>query len=144
MADLTVNKAIEKLLGLRAAIRDALLTECAGAAREIISQSVHQNVYDVYPEHFYPRREDEGGLSDIRNYKAEVYESGDVQILEIKNETPFQAEVQSNISLSHVVQTGDKRFGMPFKRPYMENAQAEVEQIAKALVLAGLKRQGLV
>ena len=144
MADLTVNKAIEKLLGLKAAIRGALLAECADTAKEIMSQSVHQNVYDVYPEHFYPRREDEGGLSDIRNYEAEVYESGDVQILEIKNETPFQREVQSAVSLSHVVQTGDKRFGMPFKRPYMENAQAEVDQIAETLVLAALKRHGLV
>lgn len=144
MADLTIKAAAQKISGLKNAVRSALLTECANAAKEIISQSVHKNVYDAYPEHFFPRREDNGGLSDIRNFAADVCEQGETIVLEIKNTTPFQAPTQSSISLSEVVQKGDKRFGMPFARPYMENAQAEVDQIAKALVLSGLMRQDML
>lgn len=121
---------------LEMAVDDALETEVAEAARTEMSRQVHERVYDVYtPQDPATRRMDSGGLSDVRNYDARV-EAG--HMLTVENNTPMQHPDGSN--LVEIVEEGRKSYHMPFPRPFVREAEQEVN--AGWALAQGLRRGG--
>lgn len=134
------------------AVGDILLDDVSRHAKDIISRSVHDNVYNVY-DAALPRRMDNGGLSDIENYEeflvAPQSTNGDgIFTLLIMNRTPFQdgtGELQGRdlLSLAEVVEQGSDEFLMPFPRPFTERAEEEIEDNADYWLENGLRERGL-
>ena len=133
------------LARLHSAVYDTLNTDVADAIKEELSKHVHEDVYDVYEPMIDRRREDAGGLSDVRNYSTQIKSDAGGMELQIKNETPFQkgADVQSGMTLSEVVQSGAENFRMPFPREYVEKTQEDVDAGIGALAfIYGIRRRG--
>lgn len=134
------------LARLYTAAYDTLNTDVADVIKEEMSRHVHEDVYDAYEPLVNKRREDSGGLSDVRNYSAQVkVEAAGEMELSVKNETPFQtgADVQSGMTLSEVVQSGAENFRMPFPREYVEKTQEDVDAGMGALAfIYGIRRRG--
>lgn len=144
-----MNMEVEFLLfknRLMNAVSNTCETEIAQVIGEMVSQSVHRNVYDKYETDSY-RRMDAGGLSDTENLTSSTERSDDVVILTIRNETPFQVggKTYYGSTLSEVVQDGKKGFHMPFPRPYMEIVEKEIGGAAVESALhSGLIRNGII
>lgn len=134
------------LARLYTAAYDTLNTDVADVIKEEMSRHVHGDVYDAYTPVVDERRKDAGGLSDVRNFSAQVkVETGSEMELQVKNETPFQTggDTQSGMTLSEVVQSGAENFNMPFPREYVEKTQEDVDAGLGALAfIYGIRRRG--
>ena len=134
MGILAEFQAILRRLDL--AVDDALRIEVADAVKAEMRTQVHERVYNAYEPAFpESRRMDSGGLSDITNYDARV-ESGHELVVE--NDTPMQHPNGS--SLVEIVEEGRKSYHMPFPRPFVHEAEQEVN--AGWALAQGLRRGG--
>lgn len=133
------------LARLHSAVYDTLNTDVADAIEEELSKHIREDVYDAYEPMIDRRREDAGGLSDVRNYSAQIKSDAGGMELQIKNETPFQTggATQSGMTLSEVVQSGAENFHMPFPREYVERTQEDVDAGVCALAfIHGMRSRG--
>ena len=134
------------LARLYTAAYDTLNTDVADVIKEEMGSHVRDDVYDAYEPVVDRRREDAGGLSDVRNYTEQIKVSGGGEMeLQVKNETPFQTggNIQSGMTLSEVVQSGAENFRMPFPRAYVEKTQEDVDAGIGALAfIYGIRRRG--
>lgn len=132
---------------LNAAVHDTLEAEVADQARETMQNMVWSYVYDAYTPKMYQRRYALGGLGDMQHYVAEVTGGGNEHILTVSNHAPFKdLSSDGEKDLSDVVETGDKKYRMPFARPFVREAErnfVRTKDAERALML-GLKLRGFI
>lgn len=137
---------------------DALVAKVSRAAADAMGQEVADEVratmliqifdqvysYPATPLALETRRMEAGGLGDWDNIRSAVREDPAGATLEVWNAAPFQDGRQHGVSLTHVVETGDKSFRQPYPRPFTAKTQAEVLSSGRAYraLMDGLKRNG--
>lgn len=141
---------------LDSAVATVLETDVAETLKTAVSDSVRENVYDEYTPTLYKRREDNGGLSDKRNYFtwAEIDALGySLNLLNTTTGNEAYANSQGYDSgyITDIIESGNGYHwtssdiymeGQP--RPFMDFALNEAVTSGKSelALLLGLKKLG--
>jgi hypothetical protein len=120
-----------------------------GVARDTMRDMVYQEVYSPYDPVEYQRRMDDGGLSDVENMEAMVYDGDTLIITNVTiADNPVQ-EGETGRFIAPVVESGRGYFydfpysGVP--RPFVAKTREELERSGKHVkaMKQGLEKQGL-
>jgi hypothetical protein len=137
-------------------IESALNKEVAKTVKEEMSQVIKDETYTAYEPASYERREDDGGLSDIRNMTTTTVDNTTISI---KNETKGNADYAyardgyDSGNIDEIIASGSgykwitsKIFRLqPFPRDFYAGTVARLNQNNThiAAMAEGLRRQGL-
>lgn len=124
---------------IRAAIASAMETDVADAAKATIADNLGGYGFP------FSRGEHGGGLLDPRSLETTIDTAGDEITLTIRDAAPFQGSTpQRDSTLAEVVIAGDPAFNMPRPRPFIDEAQVELDTgRAEQALIQGLRSRGI-
>ena len=117
------------------------MNEVAKEVKKIQSEKVKEEVYGTYTPKQYERREDDGGLSDVRNMKhdTETLSDGGV-VLEVRNETmsneEFLPDGKQPFEIAGVVEYGQMYQGDVYDWPEGREPQNDDYKLPRSFIEA--------
>lgn len=137
----------------------ALDTDVADKVKDVMTDHIIEDVYNVYKPKEYNRRGNNGGLSDPNNIIATLGDNGELFVQNItlgspivydSNNNLFYESINSNEFITPIIETG---FGYEFinwkydgkPRPFIQNTHDDLEQnhYHTEAMKQSLKKQGL-
>lgn len=155
-----VSKDFESLEALERYVLDkakeAMMNEVATVIKKEQSQQVKREVYEKFEPVEYERREDDGGLSDIRNMETTIRSSTHSVTVTVKNKTKGNSDYGNNPNdkyIDGIIASGQgyqyhgvnskKTYERP--RPVDEYTTDELERTKRhvSALIQGLKSRGI-
>lgn len=116
--------------------------------KQVMSEHVQKDVYNVYSPKYYVRRANAGGLIDERNIVSNVSRDSFTNLvffkIELENNTPFNAETSIKDSLAVFINNGVSSSSEPYlqPRPFLEEANVEIKLNAQKIFKSGMALKG--